>query len=141
MMDFEVRTMSQTLSQSEVRNQFAEVTQALRRRQYTEVHFGKRGKDEITMLPSDDLRELKRLAQKGAATEAAARAESADPWADMKTALRSDPASFRPVDPRRRLDADFDPTVPDVSAPAWDEMVRRAVASRRVRSAPGGRDG
>jgi hypothetical protein len=54
-------------------------------------------------------------------SESAAR-DSADPWAGLKAALRS---SSRPVNPQRRLDVDFDPTVEDVAAPAWDEMVRR----------------
>jgi hypothetical protein len=48
--------------------------------------------------------------------------ESADPWTGLKAALRS---SSRPGNPQRRLDADFDPSVEDVAAPAWDEMVRR----------------
>lgn len=117
---------TKTLSRAQVRDQFAEVTNRVVRDR-EEVHFGMRGEDEITMIATPVLRELKRLAQKGAAAEAEAARSGAtpDPWAGLKQMVR-ERAGVEPAPPLgRRLPAGFDPDAVEVGAPAWDEMARR----------------
>jgi len=54
--------------------------------QHEEIHLGAQGEDQVTLIASADLRELKALAQIGQQA-LAGRLPASDPWAGVKRAL------------------------------------------------------
>lgn len=100
-----------------------------------EVHFGNRGRDELALIASDSLAELKRLAQLAVAHGLTTEVQVPnDPWAGLKGALRAGrlPAGSAPLS--RRLPEHFDAEREEegVTRVSWDEMARRGNASPRT---------
>lgn len=120
-----------TLSHSEVREQLSELSQRIVH-EGEEVHYGHRRRDEITMIASDRLAEIKRLAQRAVAMEVGAvTGRRSDPWAGLKQAVRRGALPSASASAARRLPPGFDPEAQgdETTELTWDEMVRRGAAA------------
>ena len=93
--------------------------------QHAEIHVGANGKDQVTLIASADLRELKVLAQIGQQA-LAGRLPAGDPWAGVKQALAEGQLSASSVFARA-----YQTQSEERESRSWSEMAASGNAGNR----------